>query len=77
MGEKGKFPVTASLLNVPVDSAVLILAEMAELKPVLIDRVIYVTTPENATRLRREMNRRGMIGEFPGTRAGSIGPAGM
>jgi hypothetical protein len=55
--EKAKLPVTASLLNVPVDTAVRILADMADLKPVLIDRVLYVTTRENAARLQEELDR--------------------
>jgi hypothetical protein len=55
--EKAKIPVTATLLNVPVDTAVKILAEMAELKPVFLDRVLFVTTRENAARLQEEQDR--------------------
>lgn len=46
--DKGTVPVTARLSNVPVDTAVRLLADMAELKPYLIDNVLYVTRPEVA-----------------------------
>jgi RNA polymerase sigma factor (sigma-70 family) len=50
--------VTANLANVPLDTAVLLLADMADLKPVLLDNVFYVTTPENAAKLRAEQEQR-------------------
>jgi hypothetical protein len=47
-GEKVKTPLTANLKNVPLDTAVALLADMAGLKTVAVDNVIYVTTEENA-----------------------------
>jgi hypothetical protein len=50
--ELGQAPVTATLLNVPLDTAVRILANQAELKMVSLDNVLYVTTTENTVTLR-------------------------
>jgi RNA polymerase sigma factor (sigma-70 family) len=52
--DKAKVAVTADLANVPVDTAVRVLTDMAELKPVRLGNVLYVTTPENAARLQAE-----------------------
>jgi hypothetical protein len=56
--DKKQTQVTANLANVPLDTAVLLLADMADLKPVLLDNVFYVTTPENAAKLRAEQEQR-------------------
>jgi hypothetical protein len=58
MAEGAKAPVTASLDNVPVDTAVQLLADMADLKSVLIDNVLYVTLKENARTLEAENLKR-------------------
>jgi hypothetical protein len=50
--DKAKTSVTATLNNVPIDTAVLILADMADLRSVTLDNVLYVTTKENAELLR-------------------------
>jgi hypothetical protein len=52
--KEGKTPVTADLVNVPLDTAVRLLADMAGLKAVQVDAVLYVTTPDNARALREE-----------------------
>jgi hypothetical protein len=39
------------LKNVPLGTAVQLLADLAELKAVQLDNAWYVTTPENAARL--------------------------
>jgi hypothetical protein len=52
--EKGNTAVTARLNNVPVDTAVRVLADMAGLSVVRLDNVLYVTSPENARRLQAE-----------------------
>jgi RNA polymerase sigma factor (sigma-70 family) len=73
--EKANVKVTARLMNVPVDTAVRLLADMAGLSVVRIDNVFYVTSPENARKMATEKpvaksgERRGV------TPAGS--PAGM
>jgi hypothetical protein len=52
--EKIKTGVTAKLKNVPLDSAVQLLADMADLKAVLQDNVLYVTSKENAKDLEAD-----------------------
>ncbi len=47
-GEKAKLPVSATLDNVPVDTAARILASQADLRAVLLDNVLYVTTKSHA-----------------------------
>jgi hypothetical protein len=56
--DKGKAPVTATLNNVPVETAVRLLADMADLKAVTIDNVYYVTTKENAKSLEEEQEQK-------------------
>jgi hypothetical protein len=55
VGEKAKETVTARFLNTPVDTAVRILANKANLSMVRVDNVLYVTTPEKADELREEL----------------------
>jgi hypothetical protein len=57
VGDRSRVSVTATLPNVPVDTAVRVLADMAGLKPVRLDNVLYVTLPENAARLQAEQER--------------------
>jgi hypothetical protein len=52
--DKVKLNVTAQFNNVPVDTAVRLLANMADLSMVQLDNVFYLTTPEKAKRLREE-----------------------
>jgi hypothetical protein len=47
-------PVAVNLRDTPLDTAVLVLADMAGLRAVLKDNVLYVTTPENAPRLEQQ-----------------------
>ena len=53
-GEKLQTKITVQLNNVPVDTAVRLLANMAGLSVVRLDNVFYVTTAENAKHLREE-----------------------
>jgi hypothetical protein len=48
---KAKAPVSAYLLNTPLDTAVRFLADMADLQSLQQDNVLYVTSKENATAL--------------------------
>jgi len=48
VGDKGQKPISASFEQAPLKTAVLVLSDMADLKMVTIDNVIYVTTKENA-----------------------------
>jgi hypothetical protein len=56
--EKAKTNVTASLSNVALDTAVELLADMADLKAVRRDNVLYVTTKENGQALEKENEER-------------------
>jgi hypothetical protein len=49
--DKAKVPVTVRFVNTPLDTAVRLLADMAELKPYAVDNLYFVTTRENADRL--------------------------
>lgn len=51
VGENAKLPVSAALRKVPLPAAVRVLTNMAGLKPVVIDNVIYVTSKEKAQEL--------------------------
>ena len=46
--------MTARLTEVPLDDAVKVLADMAELAPVVIGRVLYITTKQNAQALQNK-----------------------
>jgi hypothetical protein len=56
VGDKGRRVVTARLAVVPVDTAVRLLADMAELRAVAIDNVIYVTSIDKAKQLQAEQD---------------------
>lgn len=58
IAKTAKTPVTAELFNVPLDTAVRLLANMVALKSVQIDNVLYVTTKENAAELTAEDARK-------------------
>ena len=68
---KEKAQVTADLSNVPVDTAVRILADLADMDVVKLDNVLYVTTRENAERLQKQKNKL-KVPEAP-----KANPAGM
>lgn len=57
-GELAKTPISAELNSASLESAVLIIADMAELTPVLIDNIYYITTAENAAKLQREQDKK-------------------
>jgi hypothetical protein len=49
--------ITADFANVPVDSAVRILANMADLQMVQVDNVLYVTTPKRAEQMQAQTKK--------------------
>jgi hypothetical protein len=55
--EKARTPVTARLRNTPLDTAVRLLADMAELRPVHLDNALYVTSRENASVLEARLEK--------------------
>ena len=52
--EKTQVAVTAELNNVPLLDAVRVLSDMAGLRPVALDNVLYVTTPANASQMETD-----------------------
>ncbi|HKI30783.1 MAG TPA: hypothetical protein VKA46_02745 [Gemmataceae bacterium] len=48
VGDKSKLPVTANLEGATVETAVRLLADMANLRPVIYDNIVYLTTKDNA-----------------------------
>jgi len=71
-GEKAKTPLTATLHHIPVGTAAKLLANMAELKAVMVDNAIFVTTEENAKKLEEE----GSASPIPQGLAPTAPPAG-
>jgi hypothetical protein len=55
--ELAQAPMSAAIKKIPVDAAVRLLADMAGLKMVQADKVLYVTTRENADGLQKELRR--------------------
>jgi hypothetical protein len=55
--KEGQTPVTADLVNVPLDTAVRMLADMAGLQVVPLDNVLYVTSINNARLLREDQEK--------------------
>jgi hypothetical protein len=55
--KEGQTPVTADLVNVPLDTAVRMLADMAGLKVVPLDNALYVTSKDNARLLMEEQEK--------------------
>jgi hypothetical protein len=68
--EKGRMPVTARFFNVPVDTAVRLLADMAGGKTFAVDNVLYVTTPEKAEAMENQVKER-MEQQGSGPRVGA------
>jgi hypothetical protein len=55
--DKAKIPVSATLRNMPLDTALRLLADMADLRSVHLDNVLYVTTKENAAELEARLEK--------------------
>ncbi len=56
-GDKAKTPVSARLLNTPLDTALRLLCDMADLRTVHLDNVLYVTTKENAEAMEERLEK--------------------
>jgi hypothetical protein len=54
LADKLETPITIEFSNVPVDTAVRLLASMTGMSVVRLDNLLYVTTAENAKQLREE-----------------------
>jgi RNA polymerase sigma factor (sigma-70 family) len=55
--DSARMAVSATFDDVRLLTALQIMADMCELKPVAMNNVYYLTTPENAARLQKEVNR--------------------
>jgi hypothetical protein len=63
---------------VPLETVVRLLADMAEVKAVALDNVLYVTTPENAEKLHQEnLARLGLTAPESGPPPGMVGGTGL
>ncbi len=58
LGDKVKTPVSLEIKDAPVDTAVRLLADLAGLRAVVMDNVVYLTTPENAKELQADQDQR-------------------
>jgi hypothetical protein len=58
LGDKAKTPVTARFRNCGLDDALLVVADMADLKAVFLSTGFYVTTPANAEKIKQELKSR-------------------
>jgi hypothetical protein len=65
LGKTKETRVTARLTNLPVDTAIRLLADMAGLDVVRRDNAFYITNPENAARLKKEEPKRPLVPEPP------------
>jgi RNA polymerase sigma factor (sigma-70 family) len=76
VADKAKAEVSGRFVNTPLDTAVLFLADMAELRPVLIDNTLYVTTRENAAVLeaRERAKQEGKDKTVPRIGLGRLAP---
>ncbi len=55
--EKTKTTVSARLLNTPLDTALRLLADMADLRTIQLDNVFYITTKEKAAALEKQLEK--------------------
>jgi hypothetical protein len=73
--DKGK-QVSATLINVPLDTAVELLANMTACSVVMRDRVLYVTTKENSDAMQQEQRERILAPRMLNSGAGGLGALG-
>jgi hypothetical protein len=58
-------PVTMQVHDVPLETAVSLLSEMAGLKPVRVGNVLFITTKANAQEIRADPDRAHLVGPCP------------
>jgi hypothetical protein len=58
-------PVTMQVHDVPLETAVSLLSEMAGLKPVRVGNVLFITTKANAQEVRADPERAHLVGPCP------------
>jgi hypothetical protein len=73
-GEKAATAVTARFRNVPLDTAVRLLAEMADLRSVHLDNVLFVTTKEHAADLEKRLEKENPSSKKRGVLGGLLSP---
>jgi hypothetical protein len=77
LGEKAKAPLTITLLNTPLDSATMVLTELADLDFVWLDNIFYVTSRDRAEKLKAKWPRRRSGGIAHPQDGGGAAAAGM
>jgi hypothetical protein len=60
VAKEAKMVVSATMTNVPLDTAVRLLADMAALTTIRVENVLYVTSKDNARLMQREIEDRRM-----------------
>jgi hypothetical protein len=77
-GDKAQAPVTANLGGTTVEAAVRLLADMADLRPVIYDNVVYLTTKDNAAGFIKA-NKLDIpnLGALGGAGLGALGGGGL
>ena len=58
VGKKGMTPISATFRNSSLEDMIVTVTEMAELKFVVLEHSVYVTTPEKAAVMRKEEEKR-------------------
>jgi hypothetical protein len=83
VGDKAKTAVTANLEGSTTEAAIRLLADMADLRPVIYDNVVYLTTKENANGFIKANKSDGTIvpsaglGGIAGINGGALGALGL
>ncbi len=75
VSESAKTPVTVTLSNAPLDTAVQLLADMAGLGFVTVDGMLFVTSQEHAFHLKEERERSKVDTAMPKAEEKAVAPA--
>jgi len=63
--EKAKTGISATFVDVPLDTAVDLLADLADLRSLLLDNIFYVTSKENAAQFRADKDQQETVPRKP------------
>jgi hypothetical protein len=74
IADKMRMPITTQLINAPLDTAVVMLADIADFQPVFRNNVLYITTRENAKELENEFQKRDREGSHQPVKSPSPPP---
>ncbi len=65
LAKEGQALITVEMHDLPLDTAVYMLAEMVGLLPVRVDNVLYITTKDNVAAIRCDSDRKLITGPCP------------